>query len=98
MTEQRLPRDVIQSLLQDPAFSFCLEQCMDEPDLISNFCRLYDVSLPRPPRNGLDSIVDEVTGYRQDTYNNFFTEFIPFVHRWVYLPMKAHFEAGQVKS
>lgn len=92
MTEQRLPRDVIQSLLMDPAFSLCLEQCLDEPELVSNFCRLYDVSLPRQPRNGLEAMVDKVTGYRQDTYNSFFVEFIPFVHRWVYSPLKSDFE------
>ena len=98
MTDKRLPRDVIQSLLMDPAFSLCLDECLGEPDLISNFCRLYDVSLPRQPRNGLEAMIDKVTGYRQATDNNFFAEFIPFVHRCVYLPLKSHFESGQMKS
>lgn len=98
MTEQRLPQEVIHNLMTEPAFSICLDRCMEEPEFISNFCRLYEVELPRQPRNGLEAMVDEATGYRKDTFDKFFTAFIPFVHRVVYLPLKSQFEAGQVKS
>lgn len=98
MTDTKLPHEVIRTLVSDPAFSLCLDRCLEEPELISNFCRLYEVELPRPPRNGLDVLVDEATGYRKDTFDKFFTAFIPFVHRVVYLPLKSQFEAGQVKS
>jgi len=92
MTEQRLPHRVIHTLMTDPAFSFCLEQCMEEPEFISGFCRVYEVELPRQPRNGLEAMADEATGYRKDTFDKFFTAFIPFVHRAVYLPMVAESE------
>lgn len=95
MTEHRLPQEVIHTLMADPAFRFCLNGCMEEPEFISNFCRLYEVDLPRQPRNGLEAMVDEATGYRKDTFDKFFTAFIPFVHRVVYLPLKSQFEAGQ---
>lgn len=98
MTDTRLPQEVIHDLLTDPAFCLCLEHCLQEPELVSNFCRLYEVDLPRQPRNGLEAIVDEVTGYRKDTYDKFFTAFIPFLHRAVYQPLKSQFEAGMVKS
>ncbi|MBN1085602.1 hypothetical protein JNO12_12715 [Erwinia aphidicola] len=98
MTKKRLPQKVIHNLMTDPAFRICLDRCMEESEFISNFCRLYEVELPRQPRNGLDAMVDEATGYRKDTFDKFFTAFIPFVHRVVYLQLKLQFEAGQVKS
>lgn len=98
MKEQRLPQEVIHTLLTDPAFALCLERCLEEPEFIYGFCRLYEVELPKNPRSALEAMVDEATGYRKDTFDKFFTAFIPFVHRVVYLPMKSQFEAGQVKS
>lgn len=74
------------------AFRHVIEKCLDEPELITGFCRIYQVELPRQPRNGLEAMIDEATGYRQDTYFKFFAAFIPFVYRVVYLPMKAQFE------
>lgn len=98
MTEQRLPQEVMYTLTADPAFALCLDRCLEEPEMITNFCRLYEVDLPRQPRNALEAMVDEATGYRKDTFDKFFTAFIPFVHRVVYLPMKSQFDARQVKS
>lgn len=98
MADTRLPQELIHTLLEDPAFSLCLDHCLGEPELITNFCRLCEIDLPRQPRNGIEAMVDEATGYPKYTYDKFFTVFIPFVHRAVYQPLKSQFEAGQVKS
>lgn len=95
MTDTKLPHEVILTLLSDPAFSLCLDSCLEEPELISNFCRLYEVELPRQPKSPVEWMVDEATGYRKDTFDKFFTAFIPFVHRVVYLPLKSKYPAGQ---
>lgn len=79
-------------LHSNEAFRHVIERCLDEPELISGFCRIYEVDLPRQPRNGLEAMIDEATGYRQDTYFKFFAAFIPFVYRVVYLPMVAQFD------
>lgn len=89
--ETRLPEEVMLSLISDPAFSHCLERCLEEPEFISGFCRLFEVELPLAPRNGIEDLVDKATGYRKETFDKFFTAFIPFVHRAVYLPLKHQF-------
>lgn len=91
----RLPEAVALTLLTDPAFKICLERSLEEPELIAQFSRLYGVELPRQPRNALDLMVDEATGYRKDCFDKFFTAFIPFVHRAVYLPLLSKFSAEQ---
>lgn len=98
MTDKNLPEEVIHTLLSDPAFKTCLDGCFEEPEFISNFCRLYEIDLPRQPKSPVEWMVDEATGYRKDTFDKFFTAFIPFVHRVVYLPLKSQFDSGQVKS
>lgn len=85
----RLPDPVMLTLLTDPAFSHCLDQCLEEPEMITNFCRLYEVELPLNPRNPAEAMVDAATGYRKDCFDKFFTAFIPFVYRVVYLPLKS---------
>ncbi|HDY4931561.1 TPA: hypothetical protein RPG34_003393 [Yersinia enterocolitica] len=94
-TTQQLPEEVLITLLFDSAFNACLECCLDEPEFITNFCRLYEVELPIQPRSGLEMLVDEATGYRECAFDKFFTAFIPFVHRVVYLPLKSQFDAAQ---
>jgi len=74
------------------AFKHVLERCLEEPEFISGFCRIYEVELPRQPRNGLEAMIDEATGYRNDTYAKFFSVFIPFVYRVVYQPLLYKFE------
>jgi len=87
-----LPSNIMVTLAADPALMHMVEKCLEEKELVDQFIRLYGVGLPRPPRNGLDAMVDEATGYRKETYEKFFNAFIPFVHRAVYLPMKAQLE------
>ncbi|WP_313684172.1 hypothetical protein [Pantoea sp.] len=93
-----LPCDILATLTADPALMHIVHQCIDEPEFIENFSRLYGVSIPRPPKNTLEAMVDEATGWRDDQYRKFFNAFIPFVHRSVYLPLKADFEKMERKS
>lgn len=91
----RLPYPVIHTLLTDPAFAEIVSRCLEEEELIAGFCRIYEVELPRPPMNGVEAMIDKVTGYQEDSYREFFAAFIPFVHRVVYMPLKAQFETEQ---
>lgn len=90
-----LPWPVIHSLITAPAFSLILDRCLDEPKLIENFTRLYGVGLPRKPESPIAAMVDEVTGFRDEQYREFFSEFIPFVHRCVYLPLQGQIEVQE---
>ncbi|MBC0853861.1 hypothetical protein H0516_07725 [Pantoea stewartii] len=76
----------------DESFQHIVKRCLAEVELVDQFCRLSKVALPRPPRSGIEAMVDEATGYRDSQYKAFFEAFIPFVHRAVYLPMVAEFE------
>lgn len=96
--QQRLPYPVIHTLLTDPAFAEIVSRCLEEEELIAGFCRIYEVELPRPAKNGLEAMIDKVTGYQDESYREFFTAFIPFVHCVVYLPMKAQFERGELNA
>lgn len=93
-----LPNKIMVTLTTDPALMHIVERCLEEKEFVEQFIRLYGVGLPRPPRNGLDAMVDEATGYRKDTYEKFFNAFIPFVHRAVYLPLKAQLEQQPAKG
>ncbi|MDI9768202.1 hypothetical protein QM327_16745 [Pantoea dispersa] len=84
--------EIRRELHTNEAFRHVIERCLDEQELITGFCRIYEVELPRQPRYGLEAMIDEATGYRQDTYFKFFAAFIPFVYRAIYLPLKAEFE------
>lgn len=87
-----LPSNVMLTLATDPALMHLVERCLEEKELVEQFTRLFGVGLPRNPKNALEAMVDNATGYRSDQYRQFFNAFIPFVHRSVYLPMKAQFE------
>lgn len=87
-----LPTNVMITLATDPAFEFMINECLEADDFIDQFCRIFETPLPRPPRSGIEAMVDEATGYRDSQYKAFFEAFIPFVHRAVYLPMASEFE------
>lgn len=78
------------------AFRHLIERCLEEEEFVEQFIRLYGVVLPRPPRNGLEAMADEATGYRKDTYAKFFSAFIPFVHRVVYRPLLNSFDMQEL--
>ena len=81
--ESKLPEHVARTLISDPAFTLILERCLEEKEFIEQFERLSGVTRPRAPTAPIIAIVDKVTGYADDQWRNFFSEFIPFVHRWV---------------
>lgn len=87
-----LPSKVMITLTTDPAFMLIVEKCLEEKELVDNFTRLFGVGLPRMSRSPIEHMIDEATGWRSDQYREFFSAFIPFVHRAVYLPMVAEFE------
>lgn len=87
-----LPGNIMVTLATDPALMHVVERCLEEKEFVDQFIRISGVELPRPPRNALDAMVDNATGYRTDQYRKFFNAFIPFVHRSVYLPLKAQLE------
>ncbi|MED5672875.1 hypothetical protein VZ209_22595, partial [Enterobacter hormaechei] len=63
-------------------------------ELVSNFSRIYGVDLPRKPTSPLIAMVDEATGFREHQFNEFFTAFIPFVYRCVWLPLYSKGKLG----
>ena len=87
-----LPGNVMLTLATDPALMHMVEKCLEEKEFVEQFTRLSGVGLPRKPANGLEAMIDNATGYQSDQYRKFFSEFIPFVHMSVYLPLKAQFE------
>lgn len=87
-----LPSNIMVTLATDPALMHMVERCLEEKELVENFTRLFGISLPRTAKSPIEHMVDEATGWRADQYRDFFNVFIPFVHRSVYLPMKAEFE------
>jgi len=79
-------------LLTDPLFSIVIEQCLEEEELVSNFERLFGVLRPPQRLSPLELMVDQATGFRDDQWSKFFSAFIPFVHRCVWLTWEGRFE------
>lgn len=82
--QSTLPRHVVLTLMLDPRFSQCVEESLKTEEMVEQFERLYGVSRPRQPRNGMEAIVDKATGYTDDQYRKFFSAFIIFVYDCVY--------------
>lgn len=93
MSDLVISDDDIRYLMHfDKSFQHIVYQCLEENEFVDGFCRIFETPLPRPPRSGIEAMVDESTGYSDSQYKAFFEAFIPFVHRAVYLPMVAEFE------
>lgn len=92
---KKLPDEVKLTLLTEPLFASVLEMCLEEDELVTNFERLFGISRPRQPRNGIEAMVDEVTGFKDEQWASFFSEFIPFVHRCVWLTWEGRFEEAK---
>lgn len=86
-----LPDEVKVTLLTEPLFTVVLEKCLEE-EFVTNFERLFGVSRPRVPRSGIEAMVDEATGFKDDQWAKFFSEFIPVVYRCVWLTWEGRFE------
>lgn len=78
--------------IHNEAFKHVLMETMKEQELIDQFCRLYKCEQPKRRDNPIEDIVDQVTGFRQHQWNEFFKQFIPFVHRAVYMPLLCQLE------
>lgn len=78
-------------MLMDPRFMAVLDKCLDEEELITNFERLYGVSRPPARRTPIEKMVDEATGFSHDQWTQFFSAFIPFVYRCVWLTWEGRF-------
>ncbi|EPK7688551.1 hypothetical protein K7Y63_004163 [Serratia marcescens] len=82
--DNTLPKHILKALAVDPRFMQCIEESLLTDELVSNFCRLYKVELPREPRNGLEAMIDKTTGYTEGAWRTFFAVFIPFVYDCIY--------------
>lgn len=85
--KNKLPDEILKTLAAEPMFIEVVEHCLEESELVSNFSRIYGVDLPRKPASPLIAMVDEATGFREHQFNEFFAAFIPFVYRYVWLPL-----------
>lgn len=64
----------------DPAFHRCLNECIETPELVENFDRLYGATLAAR-KSPIETMVDVATGKREDDMR----AFTAFVHDSVYL-------------
>lgn len=89
MAEKHLSQEVILTLLAEPTFAECLELCFCEEELVKEFERIYKVTRPRLPRNGLEAMIDKATGYEDSQWREFLSAFITFVYDcvWTRLPV-----------
>ncbi|AGQ31627.1 hypothetical protein M495_14500 [Serratia liquefaciens ATCC 27592] len=82
--KSELPERILITLMFDLRFNKCLKECLATEELVTNFCRLYEVEMPRQPRNPIEAMIDKSTGYAEDSWRKFFAVFIPFVYDCVY--------------
>lgn len=73
--------------MYNEAFKHIIERCLNEPEFVEQFCRVYGCAQPKRRNHPLEEMVDKATGFRQHQWNEFFKQFIPFVHRTVYMPL-----------
>lgn len=87
-----LPAEVLHTMTTEPLFSAVLEKYLEEEELVSNFERLFGVHRPPQRLSPLELMVDQATGFRDDQWSKFFSAFIPFVHRCVWLTWEGRLE------
>nr|DAE54953.1 MAG TPA: hypothetical protein [Caudoviricetes sp.] len=88
----KLPADVLHTMATEPLFSMVLEKCLEEEEMVSNFERLFEVQRPPKRLSPVELMVDQATGFLDDQWSEFFSAFIPFVHRCVWLTWEGRFE------
>ncbi|MBT0725438.1 hypothetical protein HH682_13620 [Rosenbergiella sp. S61] len=81
--------------IHNEAFKHVLVETLKEQELVDQFCRLYKCEKPKRRNHPLEEMVDQITGFRQHQWNEFFKQFIPFVHRVVYMPLLCELESKQ---
>ncbi|MBW5405924.1 hypothetical protein ACISK3_05255 [Morganella morganii] len=90
----KLPDEIRRTIAEHPVFIGIVQRCLEEDELVSNFQRIYGVSLPRFSENAIINMVDEATGYRESQTREFLFHFIQFVHRCVWLPLHSEGKFG----
>lgn len=90
----KLPDEIRRTIAEHPVFIGIVQRCLEEDELVSNFQRIYGVSLPRFSENAIINMVDEATGYRESLTREFLFHFIQFVHRCVWLPLYSEGKLG----
>ncbi|HHI2541646.1 TPA: hypothetical protein ACP41P_001567 [Klebsiella quasipneumoniae] len=88
----KLPEVVLHTIATQPLFLEVLDKCLHEEEFLSNFERLTGVKRPPQRLDPVEMMVDKVTGFRDDQWAEFFTAFIPFVHRCVWLTWEGRFQ------
>lgn len=73
--------------IHNEAFKHVLVETLKEKEFVEQFCRLYKCEKPKQRSHPIEEMVDQVTGFRQHQWNEFFKQFIPVVHRVVYMPL-----------
>lgn len=77
--------EAIHELITNPRFVAVLDICLEEEEFIEQFERLSGVTRPPKRRSPIEVMVDKATGFEQWQWEAFFTEFIQFVYRCVWL-------------
>lgn len=81
--------------IHNEAFRLVLKESIEAPDFIDEFCRVFGCEKPERRASALEEMIDQATGYRQYQWNEFFKQFIPFVHRVVYMPLLCQLESNR---
>jgi len=68
-------------------FINCLEECIKNKTLISEFNRLTDFKLGIDSRSPIEIVIDDATGY--DEQKEYMRKFIDFVYMHIWLPLVA---------
>lgn len=90
----KLPDEIRRMIAEHPVFVEVVEECLATDELVEQFQRLYNVSLPRKSGNQLVDMVDEATGFKESQTWEFLSHFVPFVHRYVWLPLYSEGKLG----
>lgn len=74
-------------------FSECVVHCFEEKEFVSNWERLYGLKISdwRPPRNGIEAMVDKASGHVPTVNEEAARAFTRFVwnYVWTRLPEEA---------
>lgn len=88
----KLPEVVLHTIATQPLFLEVLDKCLHEEELLSNFERIFGINRPPEHLTPIEMMIDKVTGIRDEQWSEFFTAFIPFVHRCVWLTWEGRFQ------
>lgn len=76
-----VPPDDTPEYMYDAYFS-CFFWAIKFAPILQEFLKDTGLSIPTPPRNGLDAMIDAATGH--NPYEHFVRAFVPWFNRWVW--------------